>query len=149
MRLAVVAMAAACALASGCATDEGGEFEPLANATVIGSVTGLGGGALDSVLIGITVPDQVSSLFDIATGFGLTDTNGRFSITVGVQSAVNPDALADTLAIYITATAAPPRYTPPGGEPNVRDSVLVPVAFAAAGDPTPVTETELTLPVAP
>ena len=142
-------MAAVCSLALGCATDEGGEFESLASGTVTGSVTGAGSAPLDSILIELTVPSQVSSLFAIAGGGGRTDAEGRFSVPVDVVGAENPEALPDTLAIYITATALPPRYTPPQGETSVRDSALVPVALAPRGEPVPVTEIELTLPVAP
>jgi hypothetical protein len=144
-----VVTAAGCALAVGCATEDGSELQALASATVTGSVTGSGGAPLDSVAVDITVPDQLNSLFDLDGEPGRTDANGRFSIAVEVLTAADPGALPDTLAIYITATATPPRYLPPNGRTSARDSVLVPVAFAPAGDPPPVTETRLTLPVSP
>ena len=147
---AAAGLAAICSPALGCATDEGGgEFQSLASGTVTGSVTGTGSEPLDSILIELTVPSQVSSLFAIVGGGGRTDGEGRFSVPVDVIGAENPEALPDTLAIYITATALPPRYAPPEGETSVRDSALVPVPFAPRGDPVPVTEVELTLPVAP
>ena len=81
---------AVCSLALGCATDEGGEFESLASGTVTGSVTGTGSAPLDSILIELTVPSQVSSLFAIAGGGGRTDVEGRFSVPVDVVGAEIP-----------------------------------------------------------
>ena len=112
-----------------------------------GSVTGIGGSPLDSVHIELTVPSQLS-LYTIAGGGPVTDANGQFSVTVSLVEAPDPTALPDTLAIYITATAQPPRYTPPPGSVAVRDSVFVAVAMAPSAEPAPVTEVQLTLPVA-
>jgi hypothetical protein len=62
------------------------------------------------------------------------------------MAAPDPTSLPDTLAIYVTATAQPPRYTPPQGV-AVRDSVFIAVAMAPSPEPAPVTEVQLTLPV--
>ena len=66
---------------------------------------------------------------------------------VSLVAAPDPTALPDTLAIYVTATARPPRYAPPQGGVAVRDSVFVAVAMAPSPEPAPVTEVQLTLPV--
>jgi hypothetical protein len=131
-----------------CGDDNGpDEFPPLAEGTVIGGVTGLGGAPLDSVRIEITVPEELA-LYQLASNVGLSDAEGGFSILVSLLVAPDPEAPPDTLAIYVTATAMPPRYTPPAGDPFVRDSVLVPVDLAASR-PVPVSEVHLALPVAP
>ena len=143
------AVVAVCLLGWGCGGEEAGEFSALAEGTVIGTVTGTGGAPLDSIRIDLTVPSQIASLFDIGGGGGQTDAEGRFSVPVAVLTAANPQALPDTLAIYITASAFPPRYPPPEGETLVHDSVLAAVALAPEGDPAPVTEVNLTLPVPP
>ena len=144
-----LAAAAVCTsiLTSGCGTDPGGEFGTLSEGTVTGSVTGIGGAPLDSIHIELTVPSQLS-LYTIVGGGEVTDANGHFSVTVALMGAPDPNALPDTLAIYITATALPPRYTPPQGDVGVRDSVFVPVAMAPSDEPSPVTEVDLMLPVA-
>jgi hypothetical protein len=147
MRLGGAALAL-CLLAWGCGDDAPGEFRALAEGTVVGTVTGTGGAPLDSVRIELTVPSQVAGLFDIGGGGGQTDAEGRFTVPVSIYAAPDLDALPDTLAIYITATAFPPRYPPPQGETLTHDSVLAAVALAPVDDPAPVTEVELTLPVA-
>lgn len=143
--IAALAMALG-VLTIGCSTDAGGEFGTLSEGTVTGSVTGIGGVPLDSVHIELTVPSQLS-LFTIVGGGGVTDANGRFSVPVSVLAAPDPNALPDTLAIYITATALPPRYAQPAGDAGVRDSAFVAVALSPSGAPVPVTEVDLTLPV--
>ena len=133
-------------LASGCGTDPGGEFGTLSEGTVAGSVTGVGGAPLDSVHIELTVPSQLS-LYTIVGEGGVTDASGHFSVTVSLMAAPDPTSLPDTLAIYVTATAQPPRYAPPQGGVAVRDSVFIAVAMAPSPAPAPVTEVQLTLPV--
>ena len=120
---------------------------PLASGTVIGSVTDVGGAPLDSIQIGISRPAELA-LYDLQTAGASTDARGEFSFTVGLFLAPDPQSPPDTVAVYVTATALPPRYTPPAGDPAVRDSVLVPLALAASG-PVPVNEVHLTLPLAP
>jgi hypothetical protein len=148
IRAAGLAALLALSLAATACGDSTGsdEFPPLARGTVIGNVTGLGGAPLDSVRVEITVPDELA-LYQLASNVGLSDAEGGFSILVSLLVAPDPEAPPDTLAIYVTATAMPPRYTPPAGDPFVRDSVLVPVALAASG-PVPVSEVHLALPVA-
>ncbi len=103
---------------------------------------------LDSIRIAITLPAELA-LYEIApTSACRPMPMGRFSLPVSLVAAPDPQAPPDTLAIYVTASAMPPRYTPPAGDPFVRDSVLVPVALAASG-PVPVSEVHLALPVAP
>jgi hypothetical protein len=139
---------AASLAALSCGDESGLEPDPpLARGTIIGSVTGAGGAPLDSIRIGIVRPAELA-LYDLQTAGGSTDAQGEFSFEVDLFLAPDPQSPPDTLAVYVTATALPPRYTPPAGDPAVRDSVLVPVALAASG-PVPVTEVHLALPVAP
>ena len=147
MRLAGLLAAAVVTAACGDSTDQN-ELPPLSEGTVRGTVSGAGGTPLDSIRIELTVPSQLS-LYGITGGGGLSDVEGRFSVPVSLVATPDSNAPPDTLAIYITATALPPRYSPPAGEVSVRDSVLVPVALAPGGQPPPVTEVDLMLPVAP
>jgi hypothetical protein len=135
--------------AAACGSDSTGhnEFPPISEGTVTGTIIGIGGVPLDSIRVELTVPSQLD-LYTIAGGGGISDPTGRFSVPVQVLDVPDPNAPPDTLAIYITATALPPRYPPPPGDTQVRDSVLAPVALAPSDQPTPVTELELTLPVA-
>ena len=145
----LAALAALSLAATACGDDavNNGDIPPLARGIVIGGVTGAGGVPLDSVRIALTRPAELA-LYDFAPGSVATDAEGTFSLPVSLISAPDPQAPPDTLVIYITASAEPPRYTPPLGSPSVRDSVLVPVALAATGQ-VPVSEVHLTLPVAP
>lgn len=142
--LALAAALAAC----GDTTGEG-EFPPLANAVVTGTVAGELGVPLDSVRIGLGVAAALDAGYVFASADVLTDAQGRFSLPVALLSVPDTAALPDTLRIAITATALPPRYTPPPGEQSVRDSALADVAFAPRPDPAPTTEIRMVLPVAP
>ena len=141
---------AACLVAgAACGDDSTGhnEFPPISEGTVIGTVTGIGGAPLDSVHVELTVPSQLD-LYTVTGGGGISDVDGQVSMPVAIMAAPDPNAPPDTLALYITATALPPRYTPPPGDTSVRDSVLAPVAFAPSDQPTPVSDVQLALPVA-
>ena len=135
------------ALAAACGSDSTSHNDPpIAAGTVAGTIAGVGGTPLEGVHVELTVPSQLDA-YTVAGGGGISDAAGRFSVPVSVLTVPDPDAPPDTLGIYITATALPPRYTPPPGETEIRDSVLVAVALAPSDQPTPVTEVELTLPV--
>jgi hypothetical protein len=139
----------AATLSAACGSDSTShnEFPPISEGTVVGTVTGEGGAPLEAVHVELTVPSQLDA-YTVTGGGGISDAAGRFSVPVSVLTVPDPDAPPDTLGIYITATALPPRYTPPPGKTQVRDSVLAPVALAPSDEPTPVTEVGLTLPVA-
>ena len=134
--------------ACGDATDQS-EFPPLANAVVTGTVAGALDVPLDSVHIGLTVPPALAAEYAFGSADVLTDAQGRFTIPIAMLSAPASGALPDTPRIAITATALPPRYTPPPGEQRVRDSVFVDVAFAPRPESAPITEIRIVLPIAP
>lgn len=134
--------------ACGDATDQS-EFPPVANAAVTGTVTGELNVPLDSVHIGLAVPPALAAGYSFGSPDVLTDAQGRFTLPVAMLSAPAQAAPPDTLRIAITATALPPRYTPPPGEQRVRDSALVDVAFGPRPEPAPITEIHIVLPVAP
>jgi hypothetical protein len=141
---AIVALAPAC---GGDGAVDNGAFPVLARGTVSGEVTGAGGVPLDSVVIVFTAPPELA-MYEFQSARALSDVQGQFSLPIDLVSAPDPNAPPDTLALYITARAGPPRYTPPPGEDLVSDSLLVPVALAETGVP-PVSEVHLSLPVAP
>ena len=114
---------------------------------MIGNVTGLGGVPLASVRVEITVPEELD-LYQLDVQRRPVGRRGCILYPGIAPRRSRPKAPPDTLAIYVTATAMPPRYTPPAGDAFVRDSVLVPVDLAASR-PAPVSEVHLALPVAP
>jgi hypothetical protein len=132
-------------VACGDSTGQDGEFEPLAQGLVEGTVRGADGQPLGAVNVDLVIPDSLDNLYGIGLPGTETDSDGGFSLPVQLLSGGPP--LPDTVEIYVRASAWPPTYPAPPGEEKTTDSVLVAIALAPHGVPAPVTTASISLPI--
>lgn len=144
----LTSMLACTAGLSACSSSTGGEFQPLAQGVIEGTVVGTQGQPLDSVVVTYVVPEGVGDQFSWTTPGVTTGSNGRFSLPVQIIGPDDATTFPDEIGVYVRGLAEPPKYPAPPGKENTVDSVLVTAQLKRRDEPPPVVSATLQLPIA-
>ncbi len=98
----------------------------LADGAIRGTVTASGGRPLASVRMGVHPPTADVGKYEIGHSNSATNSAGAYELGVAVLEGEFPAGIPDILQLYLIAESS--------GDSAVIDSVLVPVAFAEAGE---------------